>query len=339
MIGISFYLNDPLAEQRIVEACTKGVRRAFTSLHIPEEKGDLVSRAKKLLKVARDHGMEVFADVSMNTPKHLGIQSLHDLSTLGVIGVRLDDYFDFDMIIELSKQFHIALNASIILEEDIKALVANGIECERLIAWHNFYPRRETGLDDAFFLQQMTLFQRFNIPVYSFVPGRGEKRGPIFDGLPTLERHRDIDPFVSAVELYSHGIFDVYIGDPDAGEDLLEELVKYDEDKIVPVRFHSSVFQEGIYRPRPDFARDVIRLMDTRKEEPVPQYNTVERPRGSITMDNSGYGRYCGEVHITLRDLPADDRVNVIGHVHSEDIPLLSLLKPGQFMELKHIRT
>lgn len=76
MIGISFYLNDPLAEQRIIEASQKGIRKAFTSLHIPEERGNLASKASKLLKAAKDCGMEVYADVSMKTPRHLNVESL-----------------------------------------------------------------------------------------------------------------------------------------------------------------------------------------------------------------------------------------------------------------------
>lgn len=38
MIGISFYLQDPHAETQIIHAANLGVKRAFTSLHIPEEK-------------------------------------------------------------------------------------------------------------------------------------------------------------------------------------------------------------------------------------------------------------------------------------------------------------
>lgn len=51
-------------------------------------------------------------------------------------------------------------------------------------------------------------------------------------------------------------------------------------------------------------------------------------------MDNDAYGRYRGEIQICRRDLEADHRVNVIGRVIVEDIPLLSLLKPGQSIEL-----
>ncbi|MDF2788082.1 MAG: hypothetical protein K0S80_1180 [Neobacillus sp.] len=49
--------------------------------------------------------------------------------------------------------------------------------------------------------------------------------------------------------------------------------------------------------------------MDTRTVEPILPENTSDRFVGSITRDNDLYGRYRGEVQITLCDLPADDGV------------------------------
>ena len=43
--------------------------------------------------------------------------------------------------------------------------------------------------------------------------------------------------------------------------------------------------------------------------------NCAARPRGSVTIDNIGYGRYSGEVQLTCKDFPADEKVNVIGSV------------------------
>ena len=88
-------------------------------------------------------------------------------------------------------------------------MIENGIDCERLIAWHNFYPRRETGLDEHFFDKQTALFKQYSIPVCAFIPGIGENRGPLFEGLPTLESHRDVHPFTAAAELYNKSIDDV----------------------------------------------------------------------------------------------------------------------------------
>ncbi|MGG3466103.1 MupG family TIM beta-alpha barrel fold protein [Neobacillus pocheonensis] len=334
MIGISFYLNDPLAEERIILAGKMGVKRAFTSLHIPEESGDLAARAKKLLQTAKEVGIEVYADVSARTPAHLGLESLSSLKSLGVGGLRLDDFFDNETILGLAKDFKLALNASILFEKDLRALLGGGLETSQLLAWHNFYPRRETGLAESFFHSQNELYARFGIPVSAYIPGDGEKRGPLFEGLPTLEKHREADPFVAALELFKAGVEDVYIGDPEVSANLLEKLMAFDRDAFVSVRIVG--FQEGEFRLRPDFSRDVLRLMDTRSSEPVPPENTGARPIGTITIDNDRYGRYRGEVQIAIQDLPADERVNVAGRVEEEDLPLLSFLLPGQKVKLIH---
>jgi hypothetical protein len=328
LIGISFYLNDPLAENRIAFAGKHGVKRAFTSLHIPEESGDLANRAKKLLQTAKDFGIEVYADVSARTPGHLGLNSLYELKSLGVIGLRLDDFFEHEMILNLAKVFKLALNASILFEEDIRALLDGGLTASQLLAWHNFYPRCETGLSEPFFDCQNDLFKRYGIPVSAYIPGDREKRGPLFEGLPTLEVHRQVDPFIAALELDRAGMEDIYIGDPEVSESLLKRLIDFDRHQRVTVRIEG--FQEGEFQLRPDFSRDVLRFMDTRSTDAIIPENTESRHIGTITKDNDRYGRYRGEVQIMLRDLPADERVNVVGRVVKDDLPLLSLLKPGQ---------
>ncbi|MEH7352664.1 MupG family TIM beta-alpha barrel fold protein [Neobacillus drentensis] len=335
MIGISFYLNDPLAETRIALAGKMGVKRAFTSLHIPEESGDLASRAKKLLQTAKEVGVEVYADVSARTPAHLGLANLQALKSLGVIGLRLDDFFSNETILNLAKDFKLALNSSILFEDDLRALFEGGLTASQLLAWHNFYPRRETGLAESFFHSQNELFKRYGIPVSAYISGDGEKRGPLFEGLPTLESHRMIDPFMAALELFQAGVEDVYIGDPEVSVGLLEKLIEFDHHHRVSIRIDG--FQEGEFHLRPDFSRDVLRLMDTRSADAVVPEKTGPRPMGTITRDNDRYGRYRGEIQITLQDLPADERVNVVGKVVKADLPLLPLLQPGQIVKLLRV--
>ena len=53
------------------------------------------------------------------------------------------------------------------------------------------------------------------------------------------------------------------------------------------------------------------------------------RPKGSVTIDNSSYGRYQGELQIVLQDLPADPRVNVVAHIEPTELFLLDYLEPG----------
>jgi hypothetical protein len=223
VIGISFYLQDPHAETQIIHAANLGVMRAFTSLHIPEEKGDLVKRMIRLLKLAEDYGMEIHADVSLNTLDHLGINKFTDLWPLGIKGIRLDDGFDKETVISLSKVFSLSLNASTLNEDELLAVLGDGVEPESLIAWHNFYPRPETGLEEEFFHEQNRMFKKYGIPIFAFIPGAGSKRGPLHEGLPTLEKHRLMNPYAAGIELIQH-VEGVYVGDQGTEDNLLENL-------------------------------------------------------------------------------------------------------------------
>lgn len=333
MIGISFYLQDPHAETQIIHAANLGVKKAFTSLHIPEEKGDLVKRMISLLKLSEDYGMEIHADVSLNTLDHLGISKFTDLWPLGIKGIRLDDGFDKETVISLSKVFSLSLNASTLNEEELLAILGGGVETESLIAWHNFYPKPETGLEEGFFHQQNRMFKKYGIPIFAFIPGAGSKRGPLHEGLPTLEKHRLMNPYAAGIELIQH-VEGVYVGDQGTENNLLENLTAYRNLNILTVRMESRILQSGQYKLRPDVSQDVFRLQNTRVTANVEPSNTVARSLGSITMDNDAYGRYRGEVQICKRDLGANHRVNVIGRVIEEDIPLLYLLNPGQTINL-----
>ena len=46
-------------------------------------------------------------------------------------------------------------------------------------------------------------------------------------------------------------------------------------------------------------------------------------------MDNENYLRYEGEVMIMRQDYPKDERVNVIGTVRNEYIPVTDLIRRG----------
>ena len=53
----------------------------------------------------------------------------------------------------------------------------------------------------------------------------------------------------------------------------------------------------------------------------------LERRRRCVTMDNIGYGRYSGEIQLVRADLPADEKVHVIGEVPAEYDLLLDCIK------------
>ncbi|MFC7786044.1 MupG family TIM beta-alpha barrel fold protein [Rossellomorea sp. GCM10028870] len=334
MIGISVYLSDEGAEERILRASSLGIKLAFTSLHIPEESVYSREHVRHLLSIFQREGFEVFADVSKNTPSFLGLDSFEELKGLGLTALRLDDGFTAEEMVALSHHFQIAINASTVEERELKDWIDSGLETGSMIAWHNFYPKPETGLDRAYFMKQQRLFEAINIPVYAFIPGDDEKRGPLYKGLPTLEDHRDQNPFVSAIQLRYWGVQGVFIGDPGCSQELLRKLADVDQENVLELSYEGGVEMEGQYQLRPDPGRDVYRLLDTRKSHDVPPSNTVERPRGTITQDNALYGRYKGEMQIVRNDLEKNPAVNVIGSILEKDLELLELVEPGQKIRL-----
>ena len=74
--GISLYpgLDNTLAENlQLVEAAAKcGIRRVFTSLHIPETNAEALKRElAEILAAARKYDMEIISDVSPRTMEML----------------------------------------------------------------------------------------------------------------------------------------------------------------------------------------------------------------------------------------------------------------------------
>ena len=182
--GISLYFSEGIEqnERTIERARAAGVTLAFTSLHIPEETGVAYADAARHL---------LACDVSPVTLDKLGCSRIEDLLDLGITTVRLDFGFNARETVELSHSFRIVFNASTISTEDIRAWQAAGADFTRFAASHNFYPKRYTALsiDEVRRINQR--LTNLGFTTMGFVPGDGKLRGPLFEGLPTVEEHRD----------------------------------------------------------------------------------------------------------------------------------------------------
>ncbi|WP_077619995.1 DUF871 domain-containing protein [Bacillus sinesaloumensis] len=347
MLGISMYLNEEITEQRelyIKKMSEIGFKSIFTSLHIPEDDPSLYTdRLKVLGSLARKYNMELFADISPKSLQYLGYtwENAEYLQDWGLSGVRVDYGVSEEVIANLSKKMKIALNASTLTIEGISKLKEYGIQLSSVEAWHNFYPRPETGLDLEEFNLRNQWLKAEGIKVMAFIPGDGEKRGPLFKGLPTIEDHRELSAFAAYLDFLKNPFVDkVLIGDPTISE-WSEKQFESLKEGVIELRAKSVTTDKKILERincvlsnRQDAARDVIRAAESRLygligDFPVKAENTVERPTGSITVDNSDYGRYQGEVQITKRNLPIDTKVNVIGKVIDEDLPLLANISGG----------
>ena len=88
-----------------------------------------------------------------------------------------------------------------------------------------------------------------------------------------------------------------------------------------------------VYTCRPDSPRWMVRFQESRayaKAGPPVEPSCCEaRRRGTVTMDNRLYGRYSGEIQLIREDLPADEKVNVIGHIAPRYELLMDCIQRG----------
>lgn len=345
MLGVSIYLTEKEEEnyRRIEEASRYGFDKIFTSLHIPEDdnKEKQAELFKRVCEQAKKYSMNVYGDFGPDSFKRLNlsldeIDKIHDF---GLSGIRVDYGYSDDKIADLSHKIKIFLNASTVSEEQIKSLKNLDANFENIEAWHNFYPRPETGLGKEYFIEKNKLFKTYGMKVSAYVEGDKIKRGPLYLGLPTLEEHRGGSTYHNSVELlYSCNVDNIYIGDIEADISTLERMSYLKENTIVLYyNKENTIGSYGdllnrTYTNRPDEARDVVRAMESRgyasiNDIDIKQDNIKERVKGAITIDNSGYKRYMGEIQITKRALGTNENVNVIGEIINEDKCLIDFIK------------
>lgn len=352
MYGFSIFLHEEISTETLSymeEMVEIGFRGIFSSIHIPEDDDSkYMSRLQKVGSFAKQHQLEFVVDISGSALEKIGI-SIDDLAPLremGLTGIRIDYGISMASVAKISQQMDVALNASTISESDFAALKEYDADFNRMEAWHNYYPRPETGLDEGYFLEKNRWLKEAGFRVMAFIPGDEGKRGPIFAGLPTLEKHRDLHPLGSAIELEQQYLVDkIYVGDPKISAAIREQFACYIDDNTI--LFHAISLMEGLdyfaesvggkHTNRLDAPRDVVRSAESRerKADSIAVGNTLIRSVGSITMDNDSYGRYAGEVQITKRNLPEDERVNVLGRIDESELSLLEYCGPGQKFEIR----
>ena len=344
--GISIYSGlDCTLEENIslVETAAKlGLSRMFTSAQIPEADDEkFFDDFAIILSAALENNFEIILDVNKET--------VSDFDFDGVI-LRLDDGFEIAEIAELSRARKIQLNASTVTEKFLQALKNSDANFENISAMHNFYPHVHTGLETYFFTEQNKILHDFGIEVGAFVPSlEGRKRAPMFEGLPTLEDCRNFSTDLSASFLAAIGTDFIIIGDSmPTAEEIFSVAEVVDDEVILSAEiFSEDKFTNELlsysFTRRPDVAKSVIRAVEGRQilknlgGKISPENNFVERIFGNVTVDNSNFGRYEGEVQIVNAVLPADSRVNVVAAVTVEEIFLTGYIKPGQKFSFRFV--
>lgn len=332
-----------------------GITRIFTSLHIPEADTHRLRReVQTIFQKAADLQMDVMADISPETQDILGIdvitpQAFHKAH---IHTVRFDYGFDLRKIALFSTVMRVQLNASTLTPEYLQTLRHYGARFDHIEGLHNFYPRPYTGLDEAYFVKQNAFLADEGIQVGAFIPSQSGRRGPLFEGLPTLECHRTSSVSLAARHMLALGLSFVCIGDSNPSPEEIAALGAVGREEGNPVVLAMNVHTKdhhlydlitSPFTARRDPARDVIRAEESRSYAKGLSIAPDEEecgPRhiGDITVDNDLFGRYKGETQLILRELPPETRTNIVASIIPEERFLLRYITPGRPFRLYSVR-
>lgn len=337
-LGYSLYLSTFAAQCQALRGLADSGAAVFLSLHISEEfDASFCARAEEACHTLADMGYRIIADVSTKTVARFGCESLTELAEkLRLWALRIDYGFSLSEIQAMAEKMPIVLNASTTTVDDARAIAAKG---KSVMAMHNFYPRPETGLEEDYLRETTEALQNAGLKVLAFIPGDTRKRGPVFEGVPTLEAHRNILPSAAFADLtLNYGMEAVFVGDPGISQREIDRIDRFCREGILSIPCQIQEDWQHLYHQvftcRMDSPKRIVRFQESRTyscQGPATEpANCVPRIRGSLTIDNLRYGRYSGEIMLVRSDLPADDRVNVIGHVPENALLLLDLIGRGR---------
>lgn len=307
-----------------------GITNIFMSGHMPERNSKFNDELNAIITEANELGIKVTLDVSKEAYLNLDVNNLY--------GLRLDWGFTEEDILNIYKEgkYHIELNGSTINRRLLDYLQFNGVDFNNISISHNFYPKKYTGLDEELVIKKNRLFHEYGLKVYIFIPSNNMHRPPLYEGLPTLEVHRDLNIYsvLSTVKyLEADGVF---FGDSFASAEELKFLVNYNFDIItIPIVVSSNLLVSekealnGIHDVRID--SPIYFTRSGRKVTDILPHDTIDRLKFDVTIDNIKFGRYQGEVNIMRENLPSDERVNVIGKAVINDLVLKALQNGKRF--------
>lgn len=238
-LGVSVYPDirplDEIADY-LRRAAHYGYKRVFTSMFsvegTPEE---VLAYFRDLDAAAHEVGMEVALDVNPECLERLGA-SPSNLSVFNDIEadiLRMDGAYGEDENYEmLCNEYGIKIeyNASALVPATIERLVARGVDRQRILACHNFYPQRYTGYRWDKFCQVNERLAPLGIRVGAFISSQAPRTHGVWDavcGLPTVERLRDYPADLQARLMAATGnVTDILFGNAYASDEELAAVAE-----------------------------------------------------------------------------------------------------------------
>lgn len=360
-LGVSIYPehSTPEKDKAYLSLAAKyGFKRVFTCLlsvnkpacEIKADFSDVIAHANAL-------GMEVIVDVAPSVFKNLDI-SYDDLSffkEIGAAGFRLDEGFNGAIEAQMTLNpygLKVEVNASN-PGMYVNNIMSNKPDKSKLIACHNFYPQRYSGLSFKIFKENSENLKKLGLNIAAFVGSQEVGTygpWPVNEGLCTLEIHRDLPIDAQARFLFATGLVDdVMIANAYASEEELKRLSQINpglltfgiqlEDGLTDVE--KEIIFEFKNAVRGDMSDYMARSTMPRviyKDADIPPHHTRDLKRGDVIIINNEYGHYKGELHVILKDMPNDGRKNVVGVIPEYELSMLDYLTPWvkfSFMEVK----
>ncbi len=352
-LGISVY-----PERAPKEACYEymklagkyGFQRVFTCLlSVKESKEQIVAEFTEFCKVAHENGLTVSVDTNPEVFKRLEA-SPFDLSVFAEMGVdiiRLDGHFGELEDIQITRNPYgilVEYNASCTMALDM--MVEKGADRGNMCICSNFYPQRNTGMGLSRFQELNSRYQPLGLTNAAFVTSREkETHGPweVYDGLPTLEIHRDLPIDLQLRHLNALGFCnDFMVGNAFASEaelkamaetDLskpvmkvdVEEGISYTEREIITCGFHASRDDSNELVVRSSFTR-----MKYKDQDIVPRGNQKDVfTKGDVIIVNDNLKHYAGELMVVLDEIKATDDYNYVGHLDKGEQLVLDCVRPA----------
>ena len=229
-LGVSVYPDirplDEIADYLRL-AARYGYTRVFSSMFSVEgTPAEVLEYFRKLNAVAHECGMRTSLDINPECMARLGATPT-DLSVFQSIDcdiLRMDGaYGEDDNVAMLMNPYgmQIEYNASALQPEAIEALVARGVDKSRILACHNFYPQRYTGMRWNKFRAVNDRIRALDVRIGAFVASQAPGTHGVWDaicGLPTVERMRDYPADLAARLITAAGTTDVFFGNAYASE-------------------------------------------------------------------------------------------------------------------------
>lgn len=343
-LGISLYPDLQTVDEinkKLQIASENGVELIFTSIQLDTLNFDGAnakwSTFKDFFLKCKKMGFKVSVDVSRDSISKFKITDISDLSNvekLGIYSLRIDGGYSTEEIAAFTRNkqhIKIEINASMTSNIDqFLELISKKGNISNVLACHNFFPKKDTGLGWGRFEKYNAIIRKYNLEIGAFITTKNSKGilSRNSTGVPTIESHRGQNVGIQINDFKAHNIDYVIFSEPEFSSSELVEANKALSDEYIVIYLENICDKESfkkisknIFTFRPDQPEWLLRCSERIGEiKPITQ---KELSKFSVTIDNSLNGRYSGEINILLKDFEKKKYINKVGEIISHQYKLL----------------